>query len=240
MPEFVNNLDHPVRVANDQGESVKVRPGQVINADGAFADNLKAIDGVDEATDEDREAWENRDPTVSDITSGKVSLEQELSDARVRGRVASIAVPLNQVIGDDNAPIGPPSGTITTKQAVARIGPVEKRAFADHERLPEEAGNERLNEVERVQAELKGVVEDVHNEALEAAAEAGLEGATLEPTSEGSLSGEGRVATGDDDDSDSSSDQPLRGQALDDALNEKGLSTSGTVAEKQQRLADAK
>ena len=137
-------------------------------------------------------------------------------------------MPLNQVVGDNDAPIGPPSVTITTKQAVQRIGPAEKRAYGDHERLPEEATNEGLSLVELAQAQAKALVEDMHNEALENAADEGMDSVDLEPTSEGALSTEGSAVVGERETAGSrspSTSEPLRGQALDDALNAKGLST---------------
>jgi hypothetical protein len=48
----------------------------------------------------------------------------------------------------------------------------------------------------------------------------------------------GNVSTGTIEDPDGGPFADLRGQALDDALTERGLSTSGTVAEKRQRLAE--
>jgi hypothetical protein len=252
MPELVNNLEHPVRVRDDDGETVRVVPGQIVSVDGRAADELSAIEGLDTPTDEDRDAWEARNQLTSAVDSGKESLQNAYAALRVRGKASLTAVPLNQIVGDNDAPIGPPSGTITTKQAVARLGPAEKRAFADHERLPEEASNEGLSDVERAQAEAKALVEDIHNEVLEEAQAAGNESATLEPTSEGALATEGQVVTGEGDSEPPPEESPnpspssvettapstLRGQALDDALTERGLSTSGTVAEKQQRLSD--
>jgi len=181
-PDLVNTLDHPVRVTDENGQTVRVVPGQVITADGATADRLTAIEGVETATDEHRDAYAASRAPVSDVASAKLGAEQHVSDLRAASRMASTAVPLNQVIGDDDAPLGPPSGTITTKQAVARSGPEQKAAYADHERLPEEAENEKLSEVERAQAEAKGLVEEIHNAALDDAAEAGVEAATTSPT----------------------------------------------------------
>jgi len=172
MPEFVNTLDHPVRVTDENGQTVRVVPGQVISVDGVTADRLDAIDGLDTPDGDQREAWEQRNAPMSEETSGKASLEQIAAEARIHARTLNVAVPLNQVIGDDNAPVGPPSGTITTKTVVASEGGLEKSAFMDHERLPEDADNERLNDVERAQAQARALVEEVHQEALESSAPA--------------------------------------------------------------------
>ena len=182
MPDLVNKLDHPARVTDENGQPVRVVPGQVVSVDGKVADQLTAIDGIESASGEDKEAWEAQQGGLpSDIPSTRESAMEHYSEMRTRGRAASIAVPLNEVIGDNDAPLGPPSGTITTKQAVVRQSEADRAAYADHERLPEEAEDEGLSDVERAQAEAKALVEELHNEALERMSEAGHESVTTEP-----------------------------------------------------------
>ena len=182
MPDLVNKRDHPVRVTDENGQTVRVVPGQVISVEGAVADKLSAYDGVESASDEDREAHAAaRGGLPSETVSTKQAMETRYSGLRAQGRAATIAVPLNEVVGDNDAPLGPPSGTITTKQAVMRQGPAERAAFGDHERLPEDAENEGLSDVERAQAEAKALVEDLHTEALDDASESGNESTTSEP-----------------------------------------------------------
>jgi hypothetical protein len=86
---------------------------------------------------------------------------------------ASVSAPLNRVIGDNEAPFGPPTGTITTKQAVMRAAENsnERNAFGDHEWLPEDAEARNLadstsGKVQAAQAEQSGKLEKVTEEIL--------------------------------------------------------------------------
>jgi uncharacterized protein YifE (UPF0438 family) len=178
MPKLVNRNAHGVRAGGQ-----RLRAGQVKDVSGDAADALSSINGVETANSDDEKAWESylnvKRGNPSGTDSGKASLDAQVAEVRRAGRLAGVALPLNQVVGDDDAPLGPPSGTITTKQAVKRDGTEqEQRAFGQRERQPEEADNEKLSPVERKQAEAKAALEEVHNEALEAASEAGNEAAT--------------------------------------------------------------
>jgi hypothetical protein len=87
---------------------------------------------------------------------------------------ASVSAPLNRVIGDNEAPYGPPTGTITTKQAVMReaSNSNERNAFGDHEWLPEDAEERNLadstsGKIQAAQAEQSGKLEKVTEEILD-------------------------------------------------------------------------
>lgn len=191
MPEFVNNNDQAVRVRHE-GRLYRLRPGQVMQVEGGAADLFSNMNGIDTASGDDKERWEESQRVGSgDITetdAGKMSLDRMQTQLRVQARTAAVAVPLQQVIGDNDAPIGPPTGTITTKEAVAQQGVREKLAFMDHERFSDEADNEGLSEIERLQAEAQRTVNDLHVQVLEEASEAGNEAVNLEALSEGTLS----------------------------------------------------
>lgn len=58
-----------------------------------------------------------------------------IKDARHAVRAESVSEPLNRVVGDDEAPFGPPTGEVSTKVDEARKGVAERIAFADHEAL---------------------------------------------------------------------------------------------------------
>jgi hypothetical protein len=182
MPDLVNTLDHPVRVTAD-GREHRVVPGQVVSAEGELADALVALRGIETADDDHREAWEaeraRRAGQISPVTAGGPSMDKALTDLRSLARKVSVAVPLNQVIGDDDAPLGPPSGTITTKQAVARVDEEHNKAFGNRERMPEDR-EKNLSPVERLQAEAAAEVESIHNELLEDQAEQGNEAVSVE------------------------------------------------------------
>lgn len=150
MPYFKNDNDHHIRVDDGNGNLRRIAPGSVLQATGQFADNLKETSGISNASGEDREKFvESLRGPSADPTPG-TELNEGLAATRTAARVSAVAVPLARVVGDDNAPAGPPSGTITSKQTAASKG--EKEAFAPKERLPEDAGNEKLQPVQRQQA----------------------------------------------------------------------------------------
>ena len=173
MAYLKNPLDHAVRVYDENGSLRRVRPGQVVEADGDFEKNLKAV-GAESASQSDYETYEDDRRSAGpseDVTRSAINSET-INEARRAARAATVAN-LNEVHGDDDAPLGPPSGTVTTKQAVVREGgPAEKRAFGDHERLPEEADNESLSEIERKQAANKAPVEQAVEETTKRVEEA--------------------------------------------------------------------
>lgn len=188
MPELINNLPHRVAVTDSEGRVHKLASGQVKSVDGGAADLLLGIEGVETASSEDKDNYQaNKRGVMSDATSGKQSREAAYAEARAQARAINVSVPLNEVIGDNDAPLGPPSGVITTKQAVAGLGPEEKRAYADHERLPHEAEDEGLSPVERAQAAAKAKLAELHEGLLNEQAEAGNESVDLEPKSVGTL-----------------------------------------------------
>jgi hypothetical protein len=186
MPKLVNTNSHPVRATDADGRRVRLVPGQVMQVDGELADLLTAYSGVETASSEQSEAWEaeaaRRNGAVNETDAGKQSLDRAVTELRSAARMVGVAVPLNTVIGDDDAPLGPPSGTITTKQAVARQDEEHNKAFGNRERMPEDR-DLNLSPVEQLQAEAVARLESVHNEILEDAKEGGNEAATVDPPS---------------------------------------------------------
>jgi hypothetical protein len=157
MPTFINKNNHPVRVPSQEGQVAslpRIMPGQVVEADGFFADRLAATPGVDEASgDEASEYRERRDAEREQAMNPGPALRQQAADllgpARVEARMLSVVGPLQRVIGDDQAPYAPPTGTITTKQAVRR-----EAADADNQAVVQAFGpNEAYFEVEGVEPE---------------------------------------------------------------------------------------
>lgn len=146
MPKLVNTNPTPARVmkpkANgDEGTLQRIRPGQVVSAEGAYADSLAATPGFETATSEDIERWDaelERGRTKSALPGDGSRLSQKLAlgPARQALRMQTTVAPLQRVIGDDAAPQGPPSGTITTRGEAATSGePGDLRAFAQGEEL---------------------------------------------------------------------------------------------------------
>lgn len=164
MAELANNNPHWIYVDKGDGNLVGVGPGQIINASGDFEQNLRNTPNVGEPTDEQREKRDAAQQAGERPTQLKdETLTAPMLEASRLGNTA-VSAPLQEVIGDDDAPYGPPTGTITTKQAVAQEGPVEKERFADHERLPDDLG-ENASPVEREQAAAKQRAEEVLQEA---------------------------------------------------------------------------
>jgi hypothetical protein len=138
-PSFVNDKPHAVRVEDENGVLRRLVPGRVVEADGKYADNLKAA-GLSSASEDDQRSWEKHVAEGSGPSSeGATRLASKLllGPIRVAGRLAA-AAPLRRVVGDDAAPYGPPSGTVTTKAEAAKVSDADRRAFADHEALPGE------------------------------------------------------------------------------------------------------
>jgi hypothetical protein len=160
MPKLVNSLSHGVRVRDDDGRLVRLRPGQVGTFEGSTADKLSAIEGVNPAKKTDEDAWKAQVDAARGNVEGRSGFDNILSQARTAVGMQSIVAPLNHVVGDDAAPYGPNTGTITTKQALSQ-DPEARKHFADHERVPGEQDNENLNEVERRQAELTTLAQEV-------------------------------------------------------------------------------
>lgn len=139
MPTFVNNNAHPVRVQKGAGLQ-RLRPGQVVEADGEYADALSATPGVDNATKKASDAYakseEQRRAADAEGEPGRrLSEKLALGPARTAIRRA-VAAPLRRVVGDDAAPHGPASGELSSKAEEAAKSDAGRRAFAPGEALP--------------------------------------------------------------------------------------------------------
>lgn len=152
-----NETDSPIRVSDGQGQNRRFPPGQPVPVSGDLESNASGVDGLRDATDDEvKQAQSGVEPGSRDVTR-----DQALADLSAYARTVTVAVPLNEVIGDDEAPFGPPSGTITTKQTAAREAKssVERMAFGDHEWLKEEAEGRDLGPVQQAQADATERVE---------------------------------------------------------------------------------
>lgn len=139
MPKFVNTNDHPVRARNGT-VLVRIRPGQVVEADGDYADSLESVPGVENATQAQAKRHEDAVAAAAAVGQGgepgrRLAEKLALGPARTALRLA-VAAPLRRVIGDDAAPLGPASGEVSTKAQEAVKDEAHRRAFAPGERLP--------------------------------------------------------------------------------------------------------
>lgn len=141
MPKLVNTNPTPARVDNGKGVLQRILPGQVVNAEGAYADNLTATSGFQSASSEDINRWDDeldrrRMKGAMPGDGSRLSQKLALGPARQALRMQTTVAPLQRVIGDDAAPQGPASGTITTRGDAATSGkPGDLRAFAQGEEL---------------------------------------------------------------------------------------------------------
>jgi hypothetical protein len=130
MPKFVNKNAHPVRVS-DGKRLRRLVPGQVVTAEGEFADNLQSTSGVDTAGSNHEKEWDAKRSRTTSSEAGPEALQMVDPGPAITalGKVA-VSDPLQVVVGDDAAPRGPGTGTITTRDAVHESGDVlDKLAF---------------------------------------------------------------------------------------------------------------
>lgn len=151
MPYLKNTLGHGVRSG-----ATRIPPGGVADVDGDAAKVLGSYAGVEKASKEEYDAAHAPDATGGGSPSRDA--EQRMKAHRVAHRVEATAAPLQVVVGDDDAPYGPPSGVVTTKQTEAKKGAEEKRRFADHEHAEVPKG---ASKVEQKQAKATAAVEEV-------------------------------------------------------------------------------
>lgn len=177
-PTFVNTNSHRIRVRESENPGVplrKVAAGEVVEADGLLADQLEATPGVETASDADRERWEDVVASSSGPVSGEGAVRAAekalIGPARIAARAAAVVPGLNRVVGDDQARLAPPTGTITTKQAIATKDAEHRKAFADNEALP----GEEVDDAETASATAPGVGPtgaEVHNAQVQHAEDA--------------------------------------------------------------------
>lgn len=128
-----NTLGHVV-----SSGSLKLRAGHAKLVDNEDADarvvaGYNGVESLSPGSDEANAALDRSRPVCE--RSGESDFGTEL--ARARGRVNHIAVsaPLQIVVGDDAAPLGPPSGTVTTAADVddpAHFQPNEATRPVEH------------------------------------------------------------------------------------------------------------
>lgn len=170
MPKLVNKNPYPVRFGpdrNDMGVSQsrqRLSPGQVVEVSGELADELKSIDGVETARKGDEKNYAEHLARLDGATGG-VSIDAERSrfieSLNAEKAQATVIAPLQKVIGDDAAPLGPPTGTVTTTQAVSREteGPSELAPFGHLAADPDKEGKDDASEIEQKQRAAQAAAE---------------------------------------------------------------------------------
>lgn len=128
MPTYINENPHPIRVPSQEGQVLaipRIPAGAVVEADGYYADRLSQTAGVREATGDEASAYQERqerrrERNMDPGPALRQAAADQVGPVRQQARLLSVVGPLQRVIGDDTAPYAPPTGTVTTKQAVRR------------------------------------------------------------------------------------------------------------------------
>lgn len=161
---FVKNCNPHYIYVKTGGEMERLAPGQVKEVDDDS--NVTKTSGVESASEEDFNKYvEERSGSSTDETD-EMRRNREFGELRAQADQVAVSAPLQVVVGDDDAPFGPPSGTITTKEAIIKGGdPEDRRRFADHERYEDELAD-TASEVEQRQARAKSAVSKKAEELL--------------------------------------------------------------------------
>ena len=152
MAEYVNTNPHGVITRDENGERVRYAPGPFESDDSS----VEQIDGVVSASSQEGQDYEALHPQSEDTQGGSLndSVAAGLAEARSAAR-RFLAVSNQVILGDDEAPFGPETGTVTTKQAHIEgvpAGDPERQAFADHEAFPSEVRGKAVTDVAAQQA----------------------------------------------------------------------------------------
>lgn len=258
MGHVINTNDHPAYVRDASGTSVPIAAGAVLSADGEFLDALLATPGIEKASAKDVKASED---AAAPAPSGGKTPDSVINDVLIAARAAATALiaATNQiVIGDDLAPHGPPSGTVTTKQALAKSDPehfAENEAIVigktDHgsdtpaDALVAGATPASSADVHNAQVEAQENVGDVAARlaALQAETEAMRASIDAEPDAPAPADEDEAQEPETPDEStrtvESYEGEEWTGKKLDEELAERDLPTSGNKAVKAARLRES-
>lgn len=221
-PTFLNENTHAVYVDGDNGD-VKLAAGQAKDVSGKAADQLKGMRNVRTLTGDEAKAALERPAGGS--TDGDLSGELGNVVAGAVGELSQLATaaPLRVVVGDDQAPYGPPSGTVSTKGIEAAKDEAHRRQFADGEAIA------KVGEQEQPPHGI--VTHDVVHNAQVDAAESAEDLARMIAQGIGSgLPDEVEDDGGDDVDN-------LSGEALDAAVSEADIAGRSSMSADEKRAA---
>jgi hypothetical protein len=164
MGYYKNDSDQALRVDDGSGRLRRVPAGRVVQADGDFEKNLSGLSQVSSASEDDHLSQSKR-------SSGNTRDRDRMNAVSDATAYANLIVhaPLNEVIGDDDAPLGPPTGTITTKQAVKdnANSSLEHDRFGQNEWTEKSAEGRDLSPVQQAQADASAVVAKVAQQGID-------------------------------------------------------------------------
>jgi hypothetical protein len=133
MSYIKNNYAHRINPTGHQW----VAPGQVVLVSDEDQSAYDALSGVEASNVEDynsqREAYDREKTAL-------MKRHEAHAEARAALQNSRVSAPLQVVHGDDEAPFGPPTGTISTKSIEAAKDEASRKAFADGEALEKVEG----------------------------------------------------------------------------------------------------
>ena len=136
--EILNTNDQRV----EPTEGVRLKAGQSGHFEGGQLDSLLALDGVVEADSSEADEYRKAHPEANTSDSSASLVLQDALNQASRAAAVIAQAPQQRVIGDDEAPHGPPTGVVTTRQLIQEE---EGDAhFGTNEAAPSEAPDERI------------------------------------------------------------------------------------------------
>lgn len=226
MPTLQNDNTHRVYVDRGDGQMVKIGAGRAKNVEGKAADALKALSGVRVLTGDEAKAALEREASPS--TGDGLDIGQAVAEGIAEINHLAVSAPLRVVVGDDQAPYGPPSGTVSTKGAEAAKSPEAARQFADGEATV-------VGKVGEQEQPFHGVPthDVVHNEQVDSARAAEALAREIAGIGEDDDEGEAfDLSSASDEDIDG-----LSGEALEDAVRDAGVEGRSSMNAEQKREA---
>jgi hypothetical protein len=153
-----------------------VAPGQVVLVSDEDQAAYEGLNGV-EASNVD--AYNDQRDVRDKSKTALMERHEEHAKAQAELAASRVSAPLQVVHGDDEAPFGPPTGTISTKALEAAKDPESRRAFAEGEAVEKVEGAEDVvhsgstkpnsPKVHNQQVDAKEAVEAVAQKQAEAA-----------------------------------------------------------------------
>jgi hypothetical protein len=181
MPVFRNENKHGVNPSGSQ----RVPAGQAVEVSDEDAKSYRSLGGLTELRGQEaKDATRAQEEEQSSVPSRRERQNQRIRELRIESRGQAVVAPLQRVVGDNEAPYGPPTGEVSTKVDEAQKDLAHRIAFADHEALePVDEPDEPLTPHSVVKSQV--IHNRQHEALLEAQPDLSEEGAGAEPQSQG-------------------------------------------------------
>jgi hypothetical protein len=130
MAYFKNTLSHAVRAGETR--DTRIPAGGVVQVSDDDAQKYEGVNGVESASEQDYNSYREQSVVTADKT-GDMVLQEEYNSTVGEAARNLVAAPLQVVVGDNEAPLGPPTGTRTTKRALMNQDAAHAAAFGPNE-----------------------------------------------------------------------------------------------------------